>query len=241
MREWARANGYPVSDRGRVADRIVEAFLAANPDAYEQAGKIELVRATARGPGPSPEGFAWQRNSRLGPIYTVVFAQGIDEYEILRRLGVAAEDIRTILDEDHSQPEGPQIITVTQVGNWAVAVEEDGWRGADSRRLANLSDGGGEAVAVMRHDYAARHYLAYAVDGVLVTDIDPTFPHNRRGSDPDRLNDHLRDLGIDPEAADQIDNPIEAALAIAARVTGVVLTQRHLRRPILGAAIPGAY
>nr|WP_269324080.1 histone-like nucleoid-structuring protein Lsr2 [Streptosporangium roseum] len=168
MREWARANGYPVSDRGRVADRIVEAFLAANPDAYEQAGKIELVRATARGPGPSPEGFAWQRNSRLGPIYTVVFAQGIDEYEILRQLGVAAEDIRTILDEDHSQPEGPQIITVTQVGNWAVAVEEDGWRGADSRRLADLSDGGGEAVAVMRHDYAARHYLAYAVDGVLV-------------------------------------------------------------------------
>ncbi len=93
----------------------------------------------------------------------------------------------------------------------------------------------------MRPDYAARHYLAYAVDGVLVTDIDPTLPPNRRGSDPDRLNDHLRDLGIDPEAADQIDNPIEAALAIAARVTGVVLTHRHLRRPILGAAIPGAY
>ncbi|MFB9890819.1 DUF6461 domain-containing protein [Planobispora takensis] len=219
----------------------MEAFFAANPDVCEQAGTIELVRATTRTPGPSPEDFAWQKDGPLGPIYTVVFARGIDEDEVLRRLGAAAEDIRTVLDEDHSYPEGSQIITVARIGNWTVAVEEDGWRGADSGRLARLSDEGGEAVAVMRHDYAARHHLAHAADGTLITDIDPTFPYHRQGSDPDRLNDHLRNLGIDPDATDQIDNPIEAALAIAARVTGVVLTQRHLRRPLLGAAIPSAH
>ncbi|GIM99549.1 hypothetical protein Pve01_12080 [Planomonospora venezuelensis] len=218
----------------------MEAFFAAAPEAYEQAGKIELVRATARTPGPSPEDFTWQQDGPLGPIYTAVFARGIDEYEMLHRLGAAAEDIRPILDGDHSVPEGPRFITVTRIGDWAVAAEEDGWRGAEPPTLGNLSGGGGEAVAVMRHDYAARHHLSYAADGVLITDIDPTFPHNRQGSDPDRLNGHLRDLGIDPEAADQIDNPIEAALAIAARVTGAVLTQRHLHRPILGAAVPGA-
>ncbi|MFC0863979.1 histone-like nucleoid-structuring protein Lsr2 [Sphaerimonospora cavernae] len=54
IREWARANGHPVSDRGRVAYELVDAFFAANPEAYEQAGKIELVRATARTPGASP-------------------------------------------------------------------------------------------------------------------------------------------------------------------------------------------
>jgi hypothetical protein len=75
MREWARANGYPVSHRGRVAEEIVEAFFAADPDACEQAGKIELVRAAARTPGPSPEDFAWQGDGPLGPIYTVVLTQ----------------------------------------------------------------------------------------------------------------------------------------------------------------------
>ncbi|WP_214322983.1 DUF6461 domain-containing protein [Nonomuraea sediminis] len=93
----------------------------------------------------------------------------------------------------------------------------------------------------MRHDYAARHCLAYAVDGEYLNDIDPTFPIERRGTDPDRLNRYLRELGIDPAADDRIDNAIPAALAIASRITGVVITPEHLRRPILGAAIPGAY
>ncbi|MEO3875396.1 histone-like nucleoid-structuring protein Lsr2 [Nonomuraea sp. B12E4] len=239
IREWAQANGYPVSERGRIAEKIVEAFFAVHPEAYEQAGKIELVRASARTPGPSPEDFDWQKNGPPGAIYTIVFARGIDEHEVLRRLGAAAEDIRTITDEEHSTPESPQIITALQIGGWAVAIEDSGWRGADHKRLASLSRGGGEAVAVMRHDFAARHHLAYAVDGVLVTDINPRSPHNdRQGSDPNRLNDHLRDLGIDPEATDQIHNAIQVALAIASRITGVMLTQQHLRRPILGAAIP---
>jgi hypothetical protein len=30
IREWARANGYPVSDRGRIATEIQEAYRAAN-------------------------------------------------------------------------------------------------------------------------------------------------------------------------------------------------------------------
>jgi hypothetical protein len=38
---------------------------------------------------------------------------------------------------------------------------------------------------------------------------------------------------------DHIDNPIPAALAIAGRITGVMISPQHLRRPVLGAAIPG--
>ncbi|WP_418115088.1 DUF6461 domain-containing protein [[Actinomadura] parvosata] len=71
--------------------------------------------------------------------------------------------------------------------------------------------------------------------------MNPTSPIERRGADPDRLSRHLRELGIDPAAAERIDNAIPAALAIAGRITRVVITLEHLRRPVLGAAIPGAY
>lgn len=241
IREWAQANGYLASERGRLAPDIVDAFFAAHPETYEQAEKVEMVRATARTPGASPEDYGWGKSSGLGDIYTIVFARGLDEHEVLRRIGAADEDIRLITDEDYSQPEGPEIITVRRIEDWAIAIEDCGWRASHMEALCPLSRDGGEAVAVMRHDYAARHRLAYAVDGEYLTDIDPTFPIERRGTDPDRLNRYLRELGIDPAAEDRIDNAIPAALAIASRITGIVVTPEHLRRPILGAAIPGAY
>ncbi|MFF4416694.1 DUF6461 domain-containing protein [Streptosporangium sp. NPDC001559] len=239
MRAWAKAKGYAVSERGRVVPEIIEAFLTAHPEVDEQVGTFEMVHATARTPGPSPEDYVWEGNSQLGDIYTIVFVRGLDEHEALRRLGAADEDIRLIEDWDHTCPEGPQIITVRRIGDWTVAIEDCGWRGARREVLSALSRDGGEAVTVHRHDYA-QHHVTHAVDGRLVTDINPGFPIDRRGVDPDRLNRHLRELGIDPAADDSVDNPIPAALALAGRITGVTIGPQHLRRPILGAAIPGA-
>lgn len=85
-------------------------------------------------------------------------------------------------------------------------------------------------MAVLRHDYAQDH-LAHAVDGHVTTDINPAYPIDRQGTDPDGLNRHLRDLGIDPAADDSIDNPIPIALALATRITGVLITPDDLRRP----------
>ncbi|MFI9842811.1 histone-like nucleoid-structuring protein Lsr2 [Nonomuraea sp. NPDC051941] len=241
IRDWARANGYPVSERGRIAPEITEAFFAAHPEILEQASTFEMVRATARTPGASPEDYGWEKGSGLGDIYTIVFVRGLDEHEVLRRIGAADDDIRLITDEDYSQPEGPEIITVRRIEDWTIAIEDCGWRASHMEALCPLSRDGGQAVAVMRHDYAARHRLAYAVDGAYLTDIDPTVPRRRHGADPDRLNRHLRELGIDPAADDHIENAIPAALAIASRITNVMITPQHLRRPALGAAIPGAY
>jgi hypothetical protein len=228
IRTWAKAKDYPAIERGGIAPEIIDAFFAAHPEAYEQT-EFELVRTTARTPGASPEDYKWQRDSRLGDIYTdiytIVFVRGLDEHEVLRRLGAADE---------------PQVITVRRIGDWTVAIEDCGWRGAQQEALGALSRDGGEAVAVQRHDYA-QHLVAYAVDGELVTTINPAFPIDRQGADPDRLNRHLRELGIDPAADDHIDNPVPAALALASRITDVTITPRHLRRPVLGAAIPGAY
>ncbi|MEU8377795.1 histone-like nucleoid-structuring protein Lsr2 [Streptosporangium sp. NPDC048865] len=241
IRTWAKARGYSVSDRGRVAPEIIEAFFAAHPEIHEQANTFEMVHATARTPGAAPENYEWQGkdDSPLGDIYTIVFVRGLDEHEVLRRLGAADEDIRLIEDEDYSCPGRLQIITVRRIGGWTVAIEDCGWRGGQKEVLGALSRNGGEAVAVQRHDYA-RDLVAYAVDGRLVTSLDPGFPVDRYGADPDRLNRHLRELGIDPAADDSIDNPVPAALALAGRVTGVMVGPRHLRRPVLGAAVPDA-
>ncbi|MEU0477832.1 histone-like nucleoid-structuring protein Lsr2 [Streptosporangium sp. NPDC006013] len=241
IRTWAKAKGYSVSERGRVAPEIIDAFFAAHPEVYEQANKFEMVHATARTPGASPEDYEWQEEgSPLGDIYTIAFVRGLDEHEVLRGLGATDEDIRLIGDGDYSQPGGPEVITVRRIGDWTVAIEDCGWRGAQREALGALSRNGGEAVAVQRHDHA-QHHVTYAVDGRLITDINPAFPIDRQGADPDRLNRHLRELGIDPAAGDHIDNPIPAALALASRITGVMISPQHLRRPILGAAIPGAY
>ncbi|WP_220039922.1 DUF6461 domain-containing protein [Nonomuraea aridisoli] len=212
IRTWAEAEGHPVSERGRIAPGIVEAFFAAHSEVYEQGRTFEMVHATARTPGASPEDYAWERGSSLGEVYTIAFVRGLEEHEVLRRLGAADEDIRLITDADHSLPEGPEVITVRRIGDWTVAIE-DGGRRAQGEALSDLSRGGGEVVAVQRHDYA-QHHVTYAVDGRLITDLNPGFPVARHGADPDRLNRHLRELGIDPAADDSIDNPIPAALAL---------------------------
>ncbi|NRQ39687.1 hypothetical protein HII36_48840 [Nonomuraea sp. NN258] len=59
IRDRARANGYRVGARGRVAPEIAEAFFAAHPEILAQARTFETVRATARTPGASPEDYAW--------------------------------------------------------------------------------------------------------------------------------------------------------------------------------------
>ncbi len=95
-----------------------------------------------------------------------------------------------------------------------------------------------DAVAVLRHDYADDQ-VSYAVDGRLVTALHPRHPVDRHGADPDGLNRHLRELGVDPAAHDSLDNPHQMALALASRVTGVVITLADLRRPVLGAELRG--
>lgn len=113
IKDWARANGYLVSERGGTPPEITEAFFAAHPEILERARTFEMVRATARTPDASPEDYEWQEDSPLRDIYTIVFVRGLDEREVLRRLGAADEDIRLIEDGDHSYPEGPEVITST--------------------------------------------------------------------------------------------------------------------------------
>ncbi|WP_440064454.1 Lsr2 family DNA-binding protein [Streptosporangium sp. OZ121] len=91
VREWGKTQGLSVSERGRIAPQVIDAFFVANPDALAAADRIELVRATVREPGDgraTPDDYAWQDDSwTLGPHYTLTFVEGLDEGEVLRRFG----------------------------------------------------------------------------------------------------------------------------------------------------------
>ncbi|WP_371783291.1 DUF6461 domain-containing protein [Streptosporangium subroseum] len=242
MREWTRAQGLNVSMRGRVASEIVDAFLDANPDAREAAGKLDLVRAMAAGGVATPDDYDWQDEGPLGPNYTITFVRGLDEREALSRFGADPREIRPFtgdeawLVEDETGRRG-EIVRVVRLDGWAVVIERDGWRGVQPDLLCALSRQAGESVAVSRQDYA-HHRFTYALDGQVITSFEPSHPLSRWGTDPDRLNARLRELGIEPTADDWIENAVPAALALASRLSGVVLTPAHLEQPLPGAPIP---
>ncbi|MFE3452926.1 DUF6461 domain-containing protein [Nonomuraea sp. NPDC059194] len=248
IREWGRAQGLGVSDRGLIASHVIDAFFAANPDALAAADRIELVRATVREPDgrATPDDYAWQDDLwALGPIYTLTFVQHPDEREVLRRFGVAPQDIGPLTDDDVDErlqaTDGHgDLVRAVDLGEWTVAVEKYGWQGLRPEVLLELSRDGGRVIVVSRHDYA-NHHFAYAADGQVLTSFNPEFPGNREGVAPDHLDEHLRELGIDPAADDQIDNHLPAALALVSRISGAVLTPAHLSKPLPGGRVTAPF
>ncbi|NRQ31473.1 hypothetical protein HII36_06410 [Nonomuraea sp. NN258] len=219
IRKWAESNGHRVGRSGMIPPRVRQAYFAANPEV------VEVVRVFAQDSGVGPDVYDWPDDGPLGPVYAIAFVRGLDEQEVLHRLGAEGQDIRLISDAEvagHQGADGPEeIITIARLGNWVVA-ECKGRRGSRLEHVKALSIGGGEAVAVQR-DRGAHDRFIYAVDGQVVTSFTPSRPFDRRGSDPDRLNGHLRLLGIDPTGDDIVDNAVPAALALASRISGVVI------------------
>jgi hypothetical protein len=219
IREWAEANGERIGGNGRIPFHIREAYFAANPEVFE------VVRVFAQDSGVGPDVYGWSDDGPLGPVYAITFVRDLEEREVLHRLGAAGEDVRLVSDEEvarHQESEGPEeIITVARVGDWTIA-ECKGRRGSGRELVKALSIGGGEAIAVQR-DRGADDRFIYAVDGQVVTSFTPSRPFARQGSDPDRLNGYLRMLGIDPAGDDVVDNAVPAALALASRISGVVI------------------
>ncbi|MFG1619923.1 DUF6461 domain-containing protein [Nonomuraea wenchangensis] len=133
-------------------------------------------------------------------------------------------------DDDH--------VGVVQAGagGWSVAVELRGFQATLAEPLTGLSRGC-EVVAVGRHDYAEDSFV-YAVDGEVVTSFTPHLPGTRWGSDPDRINELMRESGLPPEKLDDEvweatwddmnSNRISRAFLLAAEITGVVFTPSSL-------------
>lgn len=193
---------------------------------------------------------------RLGAIFSVAFFRGPDPVEVVRRFSRGEDsgqesDFEELDDKacEYVSTDGGEggHVGVFQAGEWCVAVEPYGWMVTDHEVVTELSRGC-EVLAVTRHDYAAEHSLEYAIDGTIVTGYPLRRPYARYGSDPDRLNGLMRELGMRPEepedeaaweAAWEDDHraAVPRGFALAAKVTGVPFTADMLDRPMLVGSI----
>lgn len=92
----------------------------------------------------------------------------------------------------------------------------------------------------MRHDYAASHRFGHAVHGELRTGFRIQMPQDRYGNDPDGLIADMSELGLDPYPEDDfqyIVDGVPRALALASRMSGVLLSADFLDEPLLGGII----
>ncbi|MFB9621766.1 DUF6461 domain-containing protein [Nonomuraea helvata] len=190
----------------------------------------------------------------LGVIFSVAFFRGLEPAGVVRRFsrgedsgqesdfdGLDAKAYEFV--EETAGGDGGGHVGVFQAGEWCVAVEPHGWMVTLHEVVTELSRGC-EVLAVTRHDYAAEHSFEYAIDGTIVTGYRLGHPYERYGSDPDRLNAFMRELGMgldEPEddaawEAAWEDNhraAVPRAFALAAKVTGVPFTPDMLDRPML--------
>ncbi|WP_433356068.1 DUF6461 domain-containing protein [Microtetraspora malaysiensis] len=189
----------------------------------------------------------------LGVIFSVAFFRGLDPAEVVRRFS-RGEDSGQELDFDGLDDkvyefvetdggDGGGYVGVFQAGEWCVAIEPRGWMVTDHLVVTELSRGC-EVLAVTRHDYAAEHSFEYAIDSTIVTGYPLRHPYERYGSDPDRLNGFMCELGMgldkpEDEAAwdaaweDNYDTAVPRGFALAAKVTGVPFTPDMLGCPML--------
>ncbi|WP_113705336.1 DUF6461 domain-containing protein [Nonomuraea lactucae] len=189
----------------------------------------------------------------LGDVWCLTFVRDLDDAEALRRLGASEESIRP-LSYQELMDEGlfPHTVLAGRLVGWVVLIERNGSEATEPDALRALS-AGTEVVSVLRHDYANDMFV-YAIDGERLTSFDPRKPGWRYGSDPDRLLSVMREAGLDPtyvpgdyvpqdedDGEDEDIIPIlptvNGALTLAARLTGVVLSQEVLHGPLLGGVV----
>ncbi|MEV2269219.1 DUF6461 domain-containing protein [Nonomuraea africana] len=174
----------------------------------------------------------------LGDAWCLTFVRGLDPAEALGRLGAPEESIRPLSYRELNE-EGlfPFTVLAGRLEGWAVLIERNGSEAMKADVTEALSVGA-ELVSVMRLDYA-NDWFVYALDGDRVTSFDPRKPAWRYGSDPDRLLDAMREVGVDPTylPGEQIGTrppTMSEALLLAAQLTGVALSQEVLNGPLLG-------
>ncbi|MFC4907616.1 DUF6461 domain-containing protein [Actinomadura gamaensis] len=177
----------------------------------------------------------------LGEIFCLTFIKDVDETEALSRLGGLPDTLRPRTLEEASEAYlsydagYPEFAFALRLGAWTVLIEPDGFQGSLTEPLTALSRGT-EAVVVQRHDYAD-HAFRYAVDGILVTGFEPTWPDQRWGSDPDRLLEQMRVAGLVPDEDDYLSEAYVPALLLAGLITGTVPTPEALTGELLSAEI----
>ncbi|MEV0422609.1 DUF6461 domain-containing protein [Streptosporangium canum] len=171
-----------------------------------------------------PEEFRWLSDcEELQEIYCVSFVRGLAPEEVLRRFSVDGSAMEECDPID--------CIGTAKIGDWTLVVEPGGWQLAVDPEIQARVGQGTEIVSVSRHDYAS-DIFAYIVDGEPVVQFEPVLPDDRSGTDPDRLIEEMRKVGLDPDH--DIDGPliestIERSFALASRITGLRFSPELLK------------
>jgi Family of unknown function (DUF6461) len=190
--------------------------------------------------------YAWfeDRPRGLAETYRLTLARGRIPAEFLARIGARVEVTRVGVDalfepSMHLWDEYPYkgtLIGVTAApgddGDWAVAVEVNGYLGITEEAMIPLSAG----TRVVSHYYSGGNGVArfyWFEDGVIRLYFDPVEPAYREGTTPDAVLDVMREVGFDMgEEGDNAEDSTGAALALADYLTGVRLTPELLEDSI---------
>jgi hypothetical protein len=188
--------------------------------------------------------YAWftERLEGLSDAYCLTLARGLTPAQFLARLNARPDIPRTGIDGlfepsmdmwDEVLKKGGMeeelLIGVTTVpgdgGDWALAVEVNGYLGVTPGVIVPLSAG----TRVVSHYYSSGNRFYWVEDGDIRLYFEPLDPAYREGSTPDALVDAMREAGFDlSEDGENVEHPMEAAMALAERLTGVRITPEIL-------------
>ncbi|MFD0852608.1 DUF6461 domain-containing protein, partial [Actinomadura adrarensis] len=120
-----------------------------------------------------------------------------------------------------------QLVAVTEAGgDWALAVEANGYLGVTEDAIVPLSAG----TRLVSHfcNVNALDRFCWVEDGEIRTTFEPLFPSHREGTAPDELLKPMRAAGFNLEGSNAENAPF-SAFALAEHLTGVRVTAKLLR------------
>ena len=183
--------------------------------------------------------WAWtSRFSSLG--FSLTFARARAEADMLQAYGVNPEDAEVMTLTEATEEFGVElpVIRVGRASDWAFAFEEFGRLGSDEDVLCKLAADTQAATVLCTGDGTST--FTFAESGVVSCALDLVMPAWRRGRDPDRFNDTLRSVGLNPNgSADAEVDPVVAGLRLLSVEFGIYLDGTAIDGPLLSGEASG--
>jgi hypothetical protein len=172
--------------------------------------------------------FALEPDLTKGFCFTWV--KGLTPQQVLDRLG--GKELERVTwqqlvgsGDGESGPSDRYFIGVARVEGWSLIVEDNGDLGVTESMVRPLSQG----TTVVAHERGPNGHGRFLLveDTTIALDFDPMAPATPAGSRAAELAPMLASAGF--SVGDDPDRPMEAAFALAERLTGTEMTQDLLR------------
>ncbi|MET7808571.1 DUF6461 domain-containing protein [Micromonospora chersina] len=170
--------------------------------------------------------YGWLDESPICEAACLTFVEGMDLAAVAEGFGGSIEEsVDIAFDGDYVPDYGHDTVVLRQLGDWVVAIEDNGWQGTRPEVLRRLAES--RVVSCFWNVNAVTRF-SYANHGTVVTEFEALFPDDRGGLDPDALEELRAGLPWD----DATGATEQLMLALAARITGVEFTPDLLAGPM---------